>query len=415
MILTQSLLEEVQSFVLRNELMQIGSIAEEPAFKAQNALSRVVPLVVQSLLGLSERVSGQEVVWSMAHDAAKSEVLSNPHKVLYANKSISDRGAKLVNWLLGNRYEASLQEIVVTTGIRPESLSDLVNIVVPVTLGVLGEQLAEHHWSAKALSQWLHSQQPQPVSGRGLPTLVTPTDRAPSRGRPTAIASRWLWVALVVAACLIGYLLGYQPTTEQAPVYPPSASAPTAAVPDGPWDANNPAALLANGSYSKANGSYIYDRAGVPVVLKLKGGVRQIIGANSTENKLYQVLVTPASGIAPGARNEWITFDRIYFESNKAVLTAESMWQLLNVASILLTFPSAKVQLGGYTDSTGSVLVNNRLSTARARAAKATLVKFGVDSTQLEAKGYGSRYNIASNTTEDGRALNRRVSIQVMN
>jgi len=411
MILTQSLLEEVQRFVLRNELTQVGRLAQEPAFKTQNALSRVVSLVVRSLLDLSERVSGREVVWSMAHDAAQSEVLSNPRQVLYAGNTISDRGATLVRSLLGTHYEASLQEIATSTGVQPAAVTELVNLVVPLVLGMIGEQIAEHQWSAKALSQWLHSQQRPPLPP---PTLITPTMAAGSTRRPVT-TSRWLWIALVVAACIIGYLLGYQPSPEPTVVYQQVASVATSTVPAGPWDAENPAALLANGQYTKANGSYIYDRAGVPVVLKLKGGVRQIIGANSTENKLYQVLATPARNVAAvDRRTEWITFDRIYFESNKATLTAESMWQLSNVASILLTFPRSKVLLGGYTDSTGSVLSNIRLSQARAQAAKATLIKFGVDSTHLETIGYGARNKIASNTSVDGRALNRRVSIHVV-
>jgi len=416
MILTQSLLEEVKNFVLRNELTQVGSIADEPEFETKNALSRVVPLVVSSLIELSEQVSGRDVVWSMAREAAKSEVLSNPHKALYATKSISDRGAKLINSLLGERYEASVQSIASAAGIQPEAVVNLVNIVVPVALGILGEQVAEHHWSSEALSRWMRSQQSQQAGELALPTFVVPnTGTAPSRATRSAEApSRWLWIALVVAACLIGYLLGYQPSSEVEARYQPVYNLPNASVPDGPWDAGNPAAIQANGNYSKDNGSYIYDRAGVPVVLKLQGGLRQIIGANSTENKLYQFLADPVKKIDNVNLNKnWITFDRIYFESNKAVLTAESMWQLSNVASILKTFPKAQVQLGGYTDSTGSATLNERLSQARAQAAKATLVKFGVDSTAVEAKGYGSRYNIASNTSEDGRALNRRVSIHV--
>nr|WP_281421329.1 OmpA family protein [Hymenobacter profundi] len=110
----------------------------------------------------------------------------------------------------------------------------------------------------------------------------------------------------------------------------------------------------------------------------------------------------------------WIGFDRIYFESSKATLTNESMWQLSNVASILKTFPKAEVRIGGYTDSSGDPLLNLRLSRDRAQAARATLISMGVDPNNVEAIGYGSLDNIASNDTPDGRSLNRRVSIRVL-
>jgi len=421
MILTQSLLEEVKNFVLRNELMQVGSIADEQENKAQDALERVVPLVVNSLIELSEQVSGREVVWSMAKEAAKSEVLSNPYKALYATKSISSRGAKLINSLLGERYDGAIQSVASATGIKDASAINLLNIVVPVALGIVGEQASEHNWSAESLSQWLRSQQGQHVGPLGMPTLVVPSATSYANQRTTRSvekSSRWLWIALVIASCVIGYLLGYQPRSEAGVGYSQAGSvarqASDGTAVDGPWDAGNPAAIAANGNYSTAKGSYIYGQAGVPAVLKLKGGLRQIIGVNSTENKLYQFLANPAAEVDPNDPYKgWITFDRIYFEPNKAILTPESMWQLSNVASILNTFPLSQVQLGGYTDSTGGFVLNEKLSAARALAAKATLVKMGVKEANVDARGYGSRYNIASNTTEDGRALNRRVSIRV--
>ncbi|WP_324672835.1 OmpA family protein [Hymenobacter sp. GOD-10R] len=424
MILTQSLLDEVKNFVLRNELMQVGSIADERESAAQNALERVVPLAVNSLIEFSEQASGREVVWSMAREAAKSELLSNPHKTLYATKTISSRGAKLMHSLLGERYGSAIQSIASAADIKAESATNLLNIVVPVVLGILGEQAGEHNWSAESLSKWLRSQQGQHGGPLGMPTLVVPGGAAFNTAytkqpttHPAEKTSRWLWIALVVASCVIGYLLGYQPNSEQYAGYPP-AGRPTSrssdAAAEGPWDAVNPAAIAANGNYSTANGSYVYGQGGVPAVLKLKDGLRQIIGVNSTENKLYQFLSDPIAKVDTlSSGKDWITFDRIYFEPNKAILTPESMWQLSNVASILKTFPVAQVQLGGYTDSTGGFVLNEKLSAARAQAAKATLVKMGVKEANVKARGYGSRYNIASNTTEDGRALNRRVSVRV--
>ncbi|MEJ7665192.1 MAG: OmpA family protein [Hymenobacter sp.] len=152
----------------------------------------------------------------------------------------------------------------------------------------------------------------------------------------------------------------------------------------------------------------------MPVVLKLKNGLRQVIGAASTESKLYQFLIDPSQEVdLVDPTKDWIGFDRIYFETNKATLTNESLWQLSNVASILKRFPASKIKVGGYTDNSGNPLRNLQLSRERANSTLAALVSMGVTPDRLTAVGFGAIDNIADNATEEGRSLNRRVSMQV--
>jgi outer membrane protein OmpA-like peptidoglycan-associated protein len=110
-----------------------------------------------------------------------------------------------------------------------------------------------------------------------------------------------------------------------------------------------------------------------------------------------------------------MSFDRVYFETGKATLTKESMQQLRNIALLLQSYPQTRIKLGGYTDSVGSYQMNRQLSEARARTAWAALVELGVSPARLEARGYGSNYPIATNTTPAGRAMNRRLSVRVLN
>ena len=170
----------------------------------------------------------------------------------------------------------------------------------------------------------------------------------------------------------------------------------------------------AGGRYDQDRDTYIYD-TGKPIVLTLGDGTTQKVGANSTENRLFTFLASPQVQVDSVNRTKgWINFDRINFETGKALLTPESALQLGNVASILSTFPRAVVKLGGYTDSTGDALVNYQLSEARARAAMLTLLSMGVSPDRVQAKGYGPRYFVRPNNTPAGRALNRRVSIRVL-
>lgn len=72
---------------------------------------------------------------------------------------------------------------------------------------------------------------------------------------------------------------------------------------------------------------------------------------------------------------------------------------------------SVRLTIVGHTDSTGSDTINDPLSLERAEAVRRYLVTRGVDGSRIVVQGMGSRQPVASNTTEDGRARNRRVEI----
>ncbi|TCG07662.1 flagellar motor protein MotB [Paraburkholderia steynii] len=72
-----------------------------------------------------------------------------------------------------------------------------------------------------------------------------------------------------------------------------------------------------------------------------------------------------------------------------------------------------RMTIAGYTDSTGSAELNNRLSSARARAVQSYLATAGLRASKWDVEGYGSASPVAPNATAIGRAKNRRVEIQV--
>lgn len=100
---------------------------------------------------------------------------------------------------------------------------------------------------------------------------------------------------------------------------------------------------------------------------------------------------------------------KIEFEFNSAVLLPESYRTLDKIADVLLHYPSMKLIVEGHTDDVGSDDYNDELSLARAGAVKEYLVQLGVYPDYIRVKGYGKRRPIVYGTTNEARALNRRV------
>jgi len=106
--------------------------------------------------------------------------------------------------------------------------------------------------------------------------------------------------------------------------------------------------------------------------------------------------------------------EKIYFETNKAVLEERSFDVLSDVAQILKEYDRiTNVRIEGHTDSRGAEEYNRRLSRGRARAVQEFLVEQGASPEQLEPVGRGESEPIASNETRQGRGKNRRVEFVI--
>jgi len=115
------------------------------------------------------------------------------------------------------------------------------------------------------------------------------------------------------------------------------------------------------------------------------------------------------AAIFAGKKN--LVLEGVNFETNSAELTSSSSEVLDRVAQSLKDWPDVKVEIGGYTDSVGSEGHNLSLSRARAESVRDYIMKRGIDSSRLVAKGYGESNPIADNGSAEGRAKNRRVEL----
>ncbi len=101
----------------------------------------------------------------------------------------------------------------------------------------------------------------------------------------------------------------------------------------------------------------------------------------------------------------------IQFRTNLAELDPPAMSLLNELSDALRADPGLRISIVGHTDNTGTAANNRPLSQRRAEAVRAWLVAQGVEGSRLRAEGRGPDQPIADNTTEVGRALNRRVQV----
>jgi outer membrane protein OmpA-like peptidoglycan-associated protein len=103
----------------------------------------------------------------------------------------------------------------------------------------------------------------------------------------------------------------------------------------------------------------------------------------------------------------------ITFATGQSALTPQAQWNLDKLVESFKAYGDNSIEVTGHTDSVGSVASNNDLSQARAIAVGKYLVAGGVDKSRIQVFGAGPSQPIASNSTEDGRAQNRRVEIKL--
>jgi outer membrane protein OmpA-like peptidoglycan-associated protein len=119
----------------------------------------------------------------------------------------------------------------------------------------------------------------------------------------------------------------------------------------------------------------------------------------------------PLERIETGNR---VVLNNVFYEVDSYRLASESMAELNKVARFLLENPGLTVEIGGHTDNTGTPEYNMVLSEQRAGAVVDYLVEQGVPRETLKGKGYGETLPVGDNSVEEGRAMNRRTELRIL-
>jgi outer membrane protein OmpA-like peptidoglycan-associated protein len=106
-----------------------------------------------------------------------------------------------------------------------------------------------------------------------------------------------------------------------------------------------------------------------------------------------------------------ITLQDVLFDVDRAELKPGAFRTIDNLAAFMRDYPDRRVRIEGFTDSTGSDAYNQQLSESRAYAVRNALEQAGIEASRIEVRGHGEAYPVASNDTDEGRQLNRRVEV----
>lgn len=132
---------------------------------------------------------------------------------------------------------------------------------------------------------------------------------------------------------------------------------------------------------------------------------RNIIDRPQAEIKKFDTL----------AIGEKLILKKVFFATNKSNILPSSEMALKELLKAMLNNQNLVIQIIGYTDNVGIEEKNTLLSENRAQSVANYLIENGIESSRIKKGGFGSANPIGDNNSEDGRSLNRRIEIIVLN
>ncbi len=155
--------------------------------------------------------------------------------------------------------------------------------------------------------------------------------------------------------------------------------------------------------------------AGAVIGATVGGATGAIIGKRMDKQAEELKKQIPGAEVIREGEGIIVRFDSgILFDVNKSDLKEAAKANIRTLAASLNNYPGTDVKVIGHTDNTGSAALNQNLSEKRAAAVKAYAVSQNIPSSRLVTLGMGFNEPIADNSTEAGRAANRRVDIVIV-
>lgn len=144
------------------------------------------------------------------------------------------------------------------------------------------------------------------------------------------------------------------------------------------------------------------------ITVESKGFLTKFENVTLKSSKVLNIPLTPVE------TGQTIKLNSVMFEKGKIVITEGSYAELDRLKEFLKQNPTVKIELHGHTSNEGDAESNLILSEKRTKSIKEYLVEQGISESRIQTKAFGQQKPIASNDTEEGRKLNRRVEFVII-
>jgi outer membrane protein OmpA-like peptidoglycan-associated protein len=407
--MSNSLLDSLEGLVPAEALGALaGRLGESEAATARGFNAAGSTILAGITSQLRDSAAMRQIFDLLTSKANDGRILDDVTGYLTAGPTggLGELGGKFLTAALGGRVGSLGESIARATGLRPGTVTNVLDLAAPLVMGVLGRRIRQGGLDPGGLATLLGSQRDSILKALppGVASLLgfseiprvgasIAADSRPAGRAALSTGRRWLWPA-VAALGLVALL--FVLARSRGAVEPISSTIGDEAV-----GAMEEAVATAATTVRDLGGS---------VSRRLADGVELTIPERGIESQVIAYLEDPNRLVD---RTTWFKFDRLTFETGSTTIRPESREQLDNIAAILRAYPAVRIKLGGYTDNTGDRAANRRLSQARADAVRDALIAKGVERDRIEAEGYGDQYPVGSNATEEGRAKNRRIALRV--
>jgi outer membrane protein OmpA-like peptidoglycan-associated protein len=410
-----NVLDLAKSYFNNSVIDRLSALTGENSSNIKSAIGSILPALLGGIMQRASTTPGANEVMNLVNEQHVPSLLDNLPDFLGDNKNTQNllsTGEALVPSILGSRANLVMDSIGSSTGLKTSSVSSLISLSAPILLNIIGAPYKSSGMGLSGLTSMLMEQKESVLSAlpAGLLKLLNFTDLGDFKGNQKnsvperqdtneSSSSSWLpWILALLALLAITWGVKTCQKEKIEPMVTEEIIDSTTTKVTDTFDSLT--AKVESG----------LEKLGAFFKRKLPNGVELNIPELGIENNLIKFIEDSGK---PVDKTTWFNFDRITFETGSARLGAQSLEQIKNLAEILKAYPNTNLKVGGYTDNTGDSAINLKLSTDRANAVKAAIEQEGITKDRIEAEGYGKEYPVASNETEEGRAMNRRIAVRV--
>lgn len=426
-----TLLQQLNNLLSSDQINKVAQSLGENEGGVSKALSGILPTILQGLMQSPSSSHGvlSEILGQASNQQTHVEDLLGGLASSGASTSMNI-GTNLLKSLFGDKVNGLTNLVSNFAGTQASSSSSLLGIGGSLLATFLGKKMSSDGLNFSGMLNWLggHKADIQQLIPASFSSFLGQSEHkstqasASVNGVDSEQGNGMKWVLPIILLGLLGVGLYYwnKASSGESVAQHIVVDDTTKIVGEGESNSANASVIdtasLSNVDDSKGSldeaGNWVAAK-GEAIKIKLVNGLEIDANKGSLEDKLYSFINEPNAKVD---KELWFNFDNLLFDSGKASLKASSAKQLANAVEILKAYPAVKVKLGGYTDNVGDSLKNIKLSDTRVKNVYNEMIAKGLTAASFDEKpyeGYGPQFPIKDNSTKEGQAQNRRISLSV--